>query len=142
MNNVVYGHSVNPIQSALRNRVLRLTLSSNSIFKLLDEIAIALFLSFFSTFLIKRFRGRLRGRLGFIVCLFAFLLRIISSTFSTLYTETPFNLIRLLLKCFFYLFKSCFCYLIYFYYFSILCFVYTIYTADIAFNSSWNIVRL
>ena len=96
----------------MRARVLRFTLCSNSIFELLDEVTISLYLFSSSISLIRHFRGRLRGRSETAVYFFAFFARVISSTFSVLYTEKPSNLIRLLLECFFCLFKSCFYYLI------------------------------
>ena len=65
------------------------------------------FHSFFIS-LIKRFRGRLGDRLGTAVNFFASFTRATFSTFLILYTEIPFNLIRLFLKCFFRLFKSYF----------------------------------
>ena len=91
----------------MRARVLRLTLSSNFIFELLNKVAIFfLFSSFISS--IKRFRDRPRGGLKTAIYFFAFFTRVISSTFLILYIEIPLTLTRLFLEYFIYLFKSYF----------------------------------
>ena len=112
-NNVAYGSMTHDFRPYLRDRVLRLTLCSISIFKVIDEVFIAL--SSFSKFIsfIGRLRGRLHGRFS------AGVLSLSRATVNTclvLYIITLFIRIFFPLIYFFYIFKSIFYLINYFVY--------------------------